>query len=85
MKTAQHGNIEGLKFLCDNGCPINIEATRAALDGGSVECFKYASEQQPLHVTKDDMIKTLWRNHYTLFKHLHSIGKVLYMGGSKSK
>jgi len=79
MKTAQHGNIEGLKFLCDNGCPINIEATRAALDGGSVECFKYASEQQPLHVTKDDMIKTLWRNHYTLFKHLHSIGNGMFI------
>lgn len=79
MMMAQHGNIEGLRFLCDNGCPINIEATRAALENGSVECFKYVSEQHPLHITKDDMIKALWRNHHAMFKHLHSMGNGMFI------
>jgi hypothetical protein len=77
--TAQYGNIEGLRFLCDYGCPLNSEATRAALEGGSVECFKYTSEQQPLHITKEDMLKTLKCAHFDMFKHLHSLGNGLFI------
>jgi len=49
---AQNKNIELLKFLCENGCPVNFGAFNCCNDH---ECFKYLIENHSSRITFDQL------------------------------
>ena len=44
LEAAKNGDLECLKYLHENGCPWDADATRMAAAHGHLECFKYLHE-----------------------------------------
>ena len=72
----KYSNLNLLKYLYENGCPMNDCSCSIAASSGSLECLKYAYEHG-YSLSKDVCSKAVQNKHLECLKYAHKNGCLL--------